>query len=174
MRRLFLVLFPLSFMLNSCSDGEVITIDLEFSKVLSLCGDENSTNYVVYDVKDDSPYESLTLLFSGSDSNDLIFKPEVTPYEGSFSINSSTKFNYRTYDGDPLELICQEIPSSIVNIIKDYSATSGTVVFSSTFEDLDGTRTVISTFSVTNTDLEILNADIIELGTYTNSYPVPD
>jgi hypothetical protein len=173
MHRLFLLLFSFSLMLTSCSDGDIITVDLEFSKILYLCGDENSANYVIYDVKN-SPDESLTLLFTGSDTNDLIFKPEVTPYEGAFGISTTTKFNYRTYDGDPLELICQEIPSSAVNIIKDYPASSGTVEFSSIFEDVDNTRTVTVTFKITNTDLEILNADDIELGSYTHSYPVPN
>ena len=169
MRKLFFVLLSLSIILTSCNDGDVITIDLEFDKELSLCGDINSTNYVVYDTKSD-PNESLTLLFSGSATNDLIFNPETTPYDGSFNISSSVQFNYRTYDGDPLELICKEIPSSTINITNDYEASSGTVNFSSTYEDIDGMRTVTVIFTITNIDLEILNTDVIDFGIYTNTF----
>ncbi|MBE9490681.1 MAG: hypothetical protein IMY67_10340 [Bacteroidetes bacterium] len=143
MRQSIFALLSLCFLLHSCNDGDVITVELDFDQILELCGDENSVNYVIYDTKAD-PYESLTLLFSGSSTNDLIFNPPTSPHEGSFTINgSSTLFNYRTYDGDPSELICAEIPSSTVNIIEDYKASSGTVNYISTFidDDNDGVPT---------------------------------
>jgi len=137
MRYSFFVLLSVCLFLQSCNDGDIITIALEFDKQLELCGDENSENYVVYDTKND-PFESLTLLFSGSSANDLIFNPINSPHEGSFGINgSSVRFNYRVYDGDPSELICEEIPSSTVNITEDYEATSGTINYVSTFVDDD-------------------------------------
>ena len=137
MRQSIFTLLSLCFLLHSCNDGDIITVELEFDQILERCGDENSENYVIYNTKDD-PYESLTLLFSGSSNNDLIFNPQTSPHEGSFTIKgSSTLFNYRTYDGDPSELICAEIPSSTVNIIEDYKATSGTVNYTSTFVDDD-------------------------------------
>ena len=143
MRHSFLTLLSFCLLLHSCNDGDVITVDLDFDQILELCGDENSENYVIFDSNDD-PYESLTLLFSGSNTNDLIFNPSTTPHEGSLTINgTSTIFNYRTYDGDPSGLICAEIPSSTVNIIEDYKATSGTVNYISTFidDDEDGVPT---------------------------------
>lgn len=180
MRRLFLALFSLSLIFTSCSDGDIITVDLSFEKELMLCGNitiDNYTiindNYVIYDTKS-TPNESLTLLFDDNSTTDLIFFPTETPYTKELGISSSTKFNYRTYDGDPLLLICQEIPSSTVNITNDYPASSGTVNFSSEYVDMDGTRTVTVTITITNTNIEILSADIIELGTYTHTYPVPD
>ena len=180
MRRLFSTLFSLSLILTSCSDGDVITVDLAFGESLSLCGDitqDNyeviNDNYVTYKTKS-NPDESLTLLFDDNSTTDLIFFPTETPYTEELGISSSTKFNYRTYNGDPLLLICQDIPSSTVKITNDYEASSGTVNFSSEFVDVDGIRTVTVTITVTGTDLEILSADIIELGNYTHSYPVPD
>ena len=143
MRQSIFILLSLCFLLHSCNDGDIITVELDFDQILERCGDVNSENYVIYDTKDD-PYESLTLLFSGSSTNDLIFNPQTSPHEGSFTINgSSTLFNYRTYDGDPSELICAEIPSSTVNIIEDYKATSGTVNYTSKFidDDNDGVPT---------------------------------
>lgn len=170
MRHSFFVLLSLSLLLNSCNDGDVITVELEFDKILALCGDEDSANYVIFDTKED-PYESLTLLFPGTSANDLIFNPPSSPYEGSFSVNqNSIRFNYRTYDGDPLDLICQEIPSSTVNIIEDFEASNGEVNFTSTFVDIDGIRTVTVEFTITNLDLDILNSTLEFLGTYTTSF----
>ena len=124
-------------MVLSCDDGDIITLILDFDKELALCGDENSDNYVIYDIKED-PYESLTFLFVSNNNSDNIFDPPETPYVESFTINgSSNRFNYRTYDGDPSGLICEEIPSSTVNIVDDYEATSGTVETMSTFVDDD-------------------------------------
>ncbi len=137
MRQSLFALLSLCLILNSCNDGDIITVELQFDQELSLCGDENSENYVIYDTKAD-PNESLTLLFPGSSTNDLIFNPVNNPHTGSFNINgSSVRFNYRTYDGDPSGLICEEIPSSNVNIIDDYESTSGTVTYISTFVDDD-------------------------------------
>ncbi len=142
MRNSFFALLSLCLLLHSCNDGDIITVELEFDEILELCGDENSDNYVIYDTKAD-PYESLTLLFPTGTTNDLIFNPIVTPHEGSFSIGSSVQFNYRTYDGDPSGLICEDIPDSNVNITEDYEATSGTVNYTSLFidDDNDGVPT---------------------------------
>jgi len=144
MRKLFLVVFPV-LILTSCSDGDVIEIALEFDKELSLCGDANSDNYVIFDTKSD-PNESLTLLFPTGTTNNLIFNPVISPHITTFTINgNSIRFNYRTYDGNPLELICQEIPSSTVNIIDDFNASSGIVTATSTFvdDDNDGVPTLL-------------------------------
>lgn len=137
MRRLVLSFIFSCLVLTSCDDGDIITVELEFDKVLELCGDLNSENYVVYDIKLD-PNESLTLLFPGTAANDEIFDPEVSPSEQSIMINgSSVLFNLRRYNGDPSGLICQEIPDSDVKITSDQAATSGEVIALSTFIDDD-------------------------------------
>ena len=136
MRKL-LVLLSICVLFNSCDDGDVITVELDFDKTLSLCGDTNSFNYVVYDIKSD-PNESLTLLFPSNSTTDLIFNPTTTPhtYEGTIN-NTSVRFNYRTYNGDPSGLICEEIPDADVSIIEDYPATGGTFNTATTFVDDD-------------------------------------
>jgi len=169
MRKYFLLLIILSLVITSCNDGDIITVNLEFDQELSLCGDESSNNYVIYDTKSD-PDESLTLLFPVSSANNLIFKPVNDGHTGSLNIGGEIQFNYRTYDGDPLALICQEIPSSIINIINDYEANSGEIQYISTFEDVDGVRTVTVEFNIINLDLDILNTTNGVLGTYTHSY----
>ncbi|NND52567.1 MAG: hypothetical protein HKN54_09170 [Flavobacteriaceae bacterium] len=137
MRPLVLAVLCLSFMFLSCDDGDIITVNLDFDQQLDRCGDLNSENYVIYDIRTD-PNESLTLLFPGSSTYDAIFDPVTSPTEGSFVINNSTiRFNYRKYDGDPNGLICEDIPSSTVMITQDYEATNGTVNYSSSFIDDD-------------------------------------
>jgi hypothetical protein len=170
MRYSLFVLISLSLLLFSCNDGDIITVELEFDQILKRCGDANSENYVVYDTKE-NPFESLTLLFPGSNTNDLIFNPINSPHTGSFNINqNSIRFNYRTYDGDMSNLICADIPPSDINIIDDYEATSGLVTYTSTFVDVDGTRTVTVEFSITNLDLDILNSTFEFFGIYTTSF----
>jgi len=137
MRKLSFLLFYFTFLITSCDDGDIITLELDFDQELSLCGDTNSDNYVVYDTKTD-PNESLTLLFPSNSATDKIFNPDTTPYTYDFTINNtSVRFNYRTYNGDPSGLICEEIPDADVSIIEDYPATGGTVMTETTFMDDD-------------------------------------
>ena len=174
MNKISVLILLFSIMFFSCGDGDVLEFELDFDQTLDLCGDINSENYLVYDIKTD-PSESLIALFSGSNTNDLIFFPTETPYEEELTINgSSTRFNYRFYDGDPLEIICQSIPSSDVTITNDYEAQSGTIKSTSTYVDENGTRTVTVIFEVLNTDIEILTVDSFTLGTYTHSYSIDD
>lgn len=136
MRKLIFLIVLIS--LTSCDDGDLITLSLDFDKSLERCGDENSDSYIIYDVKNDSAFESLIILFDGGESNDLLFNPEEQNYSREITINgTSNRFNYRIYDGDPLNVICQEIPDASVNIIEDNEATSGTIIATSTFVDDD-------------------------------------
>jgi hypothetical protein len=169
MRKLSYLFSVLLLLTTSCDDGEVIDINLEFDEELELCA--NGLNYVVYDIKTD-PYESITILFPVNDSNNLIFNPVDNPHSGTLTINgSSIKFNYRTYDGDPIgELICEEIPSSTVNITKDYPAEGGTIEYHTTYEDIDNRRYITVAFTVKGLDLEILNSTEEFLGTYQWDY----
>jgi len=155
MRKLVFILFTISFIFHSCNDGDIILVELEFNQILELCGDENSQNYVIYDTRID-PFESLTLLFPGSDTNDLIFNPPTNPYSESFTINTnSIRFNYRIYDGDMTNLICDPITPSDITIFEDYEAISGMVTSTSTFvdDDNDGVPSLLEDIN-SNGDLE--------------------
>ena len=61
--RIFLVLIFSCFVLFSCNDGDVISVELDFDKSLTLCGDETTSNYILYDTKT-TPFESLMLFSS--------------------------------------------------------------------------------------------------------------
>ena len=96
MRPLLLILFCCTTLL-SCNDGDVLNIQLDFDKNLTLCGDSGSSNYILYDTKDD-PFESLTLLFPNNAQVETIFNPENSGSAETMSINgSSVSFIYRTY-----------------------------------------------------------------------------
>jgi len=146
MRKLFYILLSLSLLtFYTCDDGDIITVEFDFDKTLELCREGNinnfvnGDNYVLYDTRND-PFESLILLFPYSTSNEAIFNPTEANTETELTVNgTSIVFNYRTYDGDPSDLICQDIPGSSTNILNDYSAASGArVSFLSTFTDDDG------------------------------------
>ena len=146
MRKLLYILLPLSLLsFYTCDDGDIITVEFDFDKTLELCREKNidkfitGDNYVLYDTRKD-PYESLILLFPFTTENSTIFNPTEANTEKTLTVNgTSIVFNYRTYDGDPSDLICQDIPGSGTNIINDYSAASGAKVsFLSTFTDDDG------------------------------------
>jgi hypothetical protein len=135
MRKL-LYIFSLLFFFTACNDGDVIDVELEFDETLTLCN-LSTTEYLIYKTKSD-PFESLSLVFPNNDTNDLIFNPVVTPYEEELTINNtSVKFNYRTYNGDPDNLFCQLIPDPNTTITNDYYPTSGTVETLTTFYDDD-------------------------------------
>lgn len=134
--RKFIYLFCAVLLVTNCNDGDVLEVGLEFDETLSLCN-QSTTTYLVYNTKLD-PSESLSLLFPRNATTDLIFNPLATPYEYFFDINGSTvRFNYRTYNGNPENLLCQLVPDPTTNIINDYEATSGRVDTVTTFTDDD-------------------------------------
>jgi len=124
---------------TSCDDGDIVEVNLEFDRELELCGDDESDDYLLYDIKT-NPNESLSLLFPVNGDTRQIFRPESNGLITTLNIDaSSTRFNYRVYDGDPEALICKIIPDPGVTIIEDYEAANGAqAVFTSTFMDDDG------------------------------------
>lgn len=169
---ILILIFTITFF--SCGDGDILDFELDFDQELSLCGDVNSDSYLVYDIKLD-PEQSIVLLIPGTDTNDLIFFPEETPYNEELTINgSSIRANYREYNGDPTDYICQYIPSSDVEVTTNYEAQTGTIESESTFVDEEGVRTVIVSFTIVNTDIEVFTADTVTIGTYTHSYSIED
>lgn len=123
-------------MVTACNDGDVIDVELDFDRTLSIC-DLSPGNYFLYDTKND-PSESLSLIFPRNTATELIFNPKENNYRATFPINgTNSKFNYRTYDGNPEDLLCNLLPDPITKIINDYAATSGTVTTITTFVDDD-------------------------------------
>jgi len=148
------LIFILSVFTFSCNDGDVISVQLDFDKNLTLCGDESSQNYILFDTKN-SPFESLTLLFSNNSQAQSIFNTENSGDIRTINIDgSSVKFNYRTYNADPNTYICQDIPDANVSVINNYEALSGYAVFTTTFldDDNDGVPTALEFDGDTDND----------------------
>ena len=135
--RKILYILCLGLLFTTCNDGDIFEVVLEFDDNLTLCP-EVSENYLLYKTKE-NPHESLSLIFPTSNANDLIFNPDVTPYEDNLTVNgTSIRFNYRTYNGNPEDLICALIPDASVDITNDYEAASGaSVEFVSIYIDQD-------------------------------------
>ena len=139
---LYICLIPLVAL--SCDDGDIFEVDLLFDQELERCIDINEGDYLLYDTKGD-PNESLSALFPIV-GNDDIFSPveynnidSVVGYTKILTVNeSSIKFNYRTYNGDPTDVICQINPEPGTIITNDYEAVSGAEIeFISIYEDDD-------------------------------------
>lgn len=139
MRKLFFVFIVFVFMpLNSCDDGDVLVVELDFDDTFLICGTED---LVFYKTKDD-PSESLSLKISDLTLEDILEVDEEGIYENTFTISSSNPFNYRTYSNEslPSDLFCNDIPNSEVKLTEDFESTSGTAYIKTvlTEDDDDG------------------------------------
>ena len=88
MRSLLILLFCCNFLL-SCDDGDVLNVQLDFDKNLTLCEPPASSNFILYDTKND-PSESLTLLFPDNAQAQSILYPTVSGNMETMTINNST------------------------------------------------------------------------------------
>lgn len=141
--RFWLQLLPCIVLFTACSDGDVIDIQLDFDKELKLCeiqtveGASTTSSFLFYDTRE-NPFESLTLLIPKTTSTEALFNPETSGDTQSLTINgSSVQFHYRSYNGDPNDLICAVIPPAGIAVTQNYESTSGTVNFTSTYQDDD-------------------------------------
>ncbi|MFP4846303.1 hypothetical protein [Winogradskyella sp. PE311] len=141
LRRFFIILSL--FVLTTCDDGDIITVELVFDQELERCTNDNES-YLIYDLRQD-PNESLSLIIPRNDTNDLLFsEPTASGISTEFAINGSTvRFLYRTYNravvssGTDQEL-CDVIPPSDLVIVEDYEATAGSAFVTVTIDDDDG------------------------------------
>ena len=139
MRKFSLVLCALFFVL-SCDDGDIITVAFDFDDTYAACGE-----LVFYKIKE-NPYESLSLKITNPATNlealiEVDENGELLSAQEQFVINgSSNQFNFRSYNANPSNLFCNDIPPSNVQITEDLNSTSGlaTVMMSVLEDDNDG------------------------------------
>lgn len=140
MRQFFNILISLSLLTAfSCDDGDIITVEFDFDDSFSSCGD-----LVLYKTKTE-PAESMSISFSNLSLEDLL---EVEDNDTLVFSTTSNTFNYRTYNNASLPssgLFCADIPSSEVNITKDYesSDSEATIITVLTEDDNDGIPAVL-------------------------------
>lgn len=133
MIRRFSILLCLIF-LCACDDGDILTVDLDFSQELESC-DDFEDSYLIFDTRED-PNEALILIFPRTEANSILFTTETTV---ELPINSSTvRFIYRTYNRSlDADDICAVLPPSDLIIRENYEADSGTVFVTVTAVDDD-------------------------------------
>lgn len=138
MVRRFYILLCLTFLV-ACDDGDIITVDLEFSKQLERC-DNFENAYLIYDTKED-PNEALILTLPKPEY-DYLFNalPDNEPDTIEIGSLSSTgiKFNYRTYS-NVLEnnVLCNELSDPSLVVIDNYETDGGQVIVTVTVVDDD-------------------------------------
>lgn len=138
MKRLFFIFFSL-LLITACDDGDIITVDLDFDKELSMCTN-NTESFLIYDLRSD-PNESLSIIIPREADQEYPFTlATATDTPTTFAINgSSNRFLYRTYNravGD--NELCASVTPGDLNIIEDYEASSGTIYATVTIQDDDG------------------------------------
>lgn len=142
--RNWLCFFSVLLLTTACDDGDVLNIQLDFDKELSLCeiqtanqGSAITSSFLFYDTRED-PFESLTLLIPRTTITEAMFNPTTSGDEQTITIDGTiVQFHYRSYNGDPNVLICAVIPPAGVSVTNSYSSSSGTAKFVSTFQDDD-------------------------------------
>ncbi|WP_298553522.1 hypothetical protein [uncultured Algibacter sp.] len=138
MRKLFSAFLILNLvLLNSCDDGDIITVELDFDDTFEAC--EGANDLVFYKTKDD-PSESLSLLLNNVSLEDIFEVDDTGVFEKTYTISSTNPFNYRTYSDTslPSDLFCNTIPNSEVNITQDIESTSGSALLRTELIEDDG------------------------------------
>ena len=133
MNRIFLFI-ACTISLLSCNDGDVFVTELHFPETLEYC--EGNTDLIIYTIKD-NPYESLSIKLPLADKDNFTTVIDPAP---TTELTSSNTFNYRSYTGDPSNIFCNSLPPTSPAIITNYTATTGTVQFTTTLveDDNDG------------------------------------
>ncbi|MGJ5640887.1 hypothetical protein [Formosa sp. S-31] len=137
MRKLSLFLSLSLFSILSCDDGDLITVEFDFDDTFAACGE-----LVFYNIKSD-PYESLSLKISSpSITLDTLYNVGADNTKTiTVNINeTSNPFNYRSYNADPSDFFCNDVPPSGITITNDLQSSGGVATISSLLieDDNDG------------------------------------
>ena len=164
MRRLYILLCFL--VLTTCDDGDILTVDLEFSKLLERC-ENDIDSFLIYDTRED-PNESLSLIIPRTDLSELLFIIP-TPVDTPIVLNIdgvTVRFIYRTYNRAIVDdELCDVIQAGDLTIVENYEATTGTVEITVTIEDddNDGVPTAFEGRGELDANGEYSNADDFDL-----------
>jgi len=124
-----------AFLLCTCDDGDIITVELDFDGELERC-DNNTDDLMMYDVLSD-PDEALILIFPRTEDNELMFITEI-PQDNPRILDiddNNVRFIYRTYNASPV--FCEVLDQNTGNVTSNNSASSGSVEVFTTVEDFD-------------------------------------
>ena len=118
---------------QSCDDGDIITVDLEFDEDFSAC--EGVSDLVLYKTKDD-PSESISVLISNYTVDELL---DVGSND-TLEVEKSGTFYYRTYQDEslPSSLFCNDIPEEVTITSSESDACTANILTVLTKDDNDG------------------------------------
>lgn len=120
-------------MITACDDGDVFVTNLEFDDVnLEKC--TGSSDLILFKIKSQSPYESLSAKLPLS-SADFLTTVSTQENPHTVSLSSDNTFNYRTYSQDPTGIFCNSLPPSISHTSDSYSDSGEVSFFTSLAED---------------------------------------
>ncbi|WP_375240008.1 hypothetical protein [Aurantibacter sp.] len=153
MKKLLGVLMLLFF---ACNDGDIITETLEFGDTFETCGE-----LVFYKINT-NPNESLSfqissptftvddLLITNEDPLNTALVEITDPNPTGLDVDSSNLLNYRSYNSSPINIFCNDVPVTNIDITQDFTSNTGTANFTislleddndgipAEYEDIDG------------------------------------
>lgn len=131
-KQFFIVLSFIIFFNYSCSDGNVITVELNFDETFQSCG---KTDLVFYKTKT-NPTESISLLISNFTLDEIL----VVDANNSFNAEKAGTFYYRTYNDAtlPTNLFCSDIPPNVSISLDESDAVNVIINTLLTEDDNDG------------------------------------
>lgn len=138
--------FILSITLLSCSDGDFDIPAFDFEDNVSICGE-----YTLYRTNSDDT-EAIALTMTTSDFT-------TTVGEEEFSVATSRAITYRVFDdGIGNNYFCQDIPPITPNVLKELTATNGTIIVT-TILGIDDDPDAGYTYTITVKDLVFSDGD---------------
>lgn len=119
MRNIFSTLLTISFVcFFTCSDGDVIDVELDFDGDYSAC--DGIRGLVLYKTKN-NPAESLSVFISSLTIDELLAVGD----NDTLVIEKTGTLNYRTYSNENIngaDLFCKDVPPSDIIITNDYDS----------------------------------------------------
>ncbi|WP_405296967.1 hypothetical protein [Algibacter sp. Ld11] len=139
MRKLIYIFIAVCLMsIQGCDDGDIITVELDFEDEFSAC--EGVSDLVFYKTKDD-PSESLSVLISNYTLDEIL----ATGTDGTFSVEKSATFYYRTYSDEslPSTLFCNDIPEEVTISSSESDDCTAEIITVLTKDDEDGILAIL-------------------------------
>lgn len=168
MNRVFYLLMLILF-ISSCSEGDIIDTNVNFTASLEKCSNLDEDTFVFYKI-DTNVNQTLSLGFTST-----TFELDTVPEELSTTITlnetSNTLF-YRKFasaiNGD--DYFCSSVPPSGITVIEELTATDGTAEITYTVESMTDTQIlynrVITLKNITLVGKDIiLRREVLDLGT---------
>jgi len=138
----------LSFVIISCSEGDIIETSVDFEGELENCSNQNDDTFVFYIIDEDMS-RSLSINFTSSSFEiDPMMIEDISLDEPTvISLNtSSNQFLYREFDTaiNGTDYFCNSIPPSDINVTLELTSSNGTAEISYALMTMEPTQNIYS------------------------------